>query len=201
MTQPQPLDLDPILGRLDAATEGPWQRSEDYSDVLTPEGDYIASFWKTADGDLIAHAPQDINAMADEIRRLRADAAAELLPVWEAVYEPGNVSTYLIGYTNDEAPAKAAAEAWLRSQAEVTGRLEWEPWGTATAMPDGYDAWFELIEHHDDGIPTGPGLIVRHRAAAEETHVVADDSDDPEHVDDCPGCEAFTLTGHRAARP
>jgi hypothetical protein len=37
--------------------------------------------------------------------------------------------------------------------------------------------------------------------AAEETHVVADDSDDPEHVDDCPGCEAFTLTGHRAARP
>ena len=22
----------------------------------------------------------------------------------------------------------------------------------------------------------------------EETHVVADDSDDPEHVDDCPGC-------------
>jgi hypothetical protein len=32
--------------------------------------------------------------------------------------------------------------------------------------------------------------------AAEETHIVADDSDDPEHVDDCPGCEAFTLTGH-----
>lgn len=28
------------------------------------------------------------------------------------------------------------------------------------------------------------------RAAAEKTHVVADDSDDPEHVDDCPGCEA-----------
>jgi hypothetical protein len=24
--------------------------------------------------------------------------------------------------------------------------------------------------------------------AASETHVVADDSDDPEHVDDCPGC-------------
>lgn len=37
--------------------------------------------------------------------------------------------------------------------------------------------------------------------AAGETHVVADDSDDPEHIDDCPGCEAFTLTGHRAARP
>jgi hypothetical protein len=28
------------------------------------------------------------------------------------------------------------------------------------------------------------------KTAAEETHVVADDSDDPEHVDDCPGCAA-----------
>lgn len=35
----------------------------------------------------------------------------------------------------------------------------------------------------------------------EESHVVADGSDDPEHVDDCPGCLAFTLTGHRAVRP
>ncbi|MEV5944651.1 hypothetical protein [Streptomyces sp. NPDC051994] len=26
--------------------------------------------------------------------------------------------------------------------------------------------------------------------AHEETHVVTDDSDDPEHADDCPGCEA-----------
>jgi len=32
---------------------------------------------------------------------------------------------------------------------------------------------------------------------AEETRAVADDSSDPEHIDDCPGCEAFTLTGHR----
>lgn len=32
-----------------------------------------------------------------------------------------------------------------------------------------------------------------------ETHFVTDDSDDPEHVDDCPGCEAFSLTGHVAA--
>jgi hypothetical protein len=41
-------------------------------------------------------------------------------------------------------------------------------------------------------------LALSRKHAAEETHVVADDSDDPEHVDDCPGCEAFTLTGHRA---
>ncbi|MGW4703741.1 hypothetical protein [Streptomyces sp. NPDC004285] len=32
--------------------------------------------------------------------------------------------------------------------------------------------------------PSGAALTV-----VEETHVVADDSDDPEHIDDCPGCE------------
>jgi hypothetical protein len=36
-------------------------------------------------------------------------------------------------------------------------------------------------------------------ARSTDTHVVADDSDDPEHVDDCPGCEAFTLAGHTTA--
>lgn len=111
----------------------------------------------------------ELRRMAAEEQPAETQAAnrdaiiADLLPVWEAVYEPGNVSDYLIGYTNDEQPAKAAAEAWMRSQAEVTSRLEWTPWGTATAMPDGYDAWFELVERHDDGVDTGPGIIVRRR--------------------------------------
>jgi hypothetical protein len=39
-----------------------------------------------------------------------------VLPAWEAMYEPGNVSDYLIGYANSEAAAKGAAEAWLRSE-------------------------------------------------------------------------------------
>lgn len=86
-----------------------------------------------------------------------------VLPAWEAMYEPGNVSTYLIGYANSEAGAKGAAEAWLRSQAEVTGRLEWEAWVDPASLPDGYDALFELIERHDDGIDTGPGIAVRRR--------------------------------------
>lgn len=108
------------------------------------------------------------------------EAADALLPIWEAVYEPGNVSTYLIGYTNDEAPARAAAEAWLRSQADVTGRLEWVPWGDVTPMPDGYDAWDELVEHHDDGIPTGPGLLVRRRMAAEAQQPDGQDDGTPD---------------------
>lgn len=86
-----------------------------------------------------------------------------VLPAWEAVYEPGNVSDYLIGYANDEAPAKAAAEAWMRSQAEVTGRLEWT---VMELRDDEYDRWFDLVQRHDDGIDTGPGITVRRRTPA-----------------------------------
>jgi hypothetical protein len=181
MSYPQPFDLE-RLTEIEESHPGPdWYggewRTEYVEGAEDQHGHYTVKHHES--GTVLAELPDfagtialfiadahdAVPEMAAEIRRLRADAAAELLPVWEAVYEPGNVSDYLIGYTNDEAPAKAAAEAWLRSQAKVTGRLEWEPWGTATALPDGYDAWFELSEHHDDGIPTGPGLIVRRRAA------------------------------------
>ncbi|MFG3085090.1 hypothetical protein [Streptomyces parvulus] len=88
-----------------------------------------------------------------------------LLPAWEAVYEPGNVSTYLIGYANDQDAATGMAEAWMRSQAEVTGRVEWvDDKQMATGR---YDRWFELIERHDDGVDTGPGIVVRRRVAEE----------------------------------
>lgn len=86
---------------------------------------------------------------------------AEVLPAWVAMYEPGNVSDYLIGYANSEAGAKGAAEAWMRSEAEVTGRLEW----VSQSPLSGYDAEFELVERHDDGVDTGPGITVRRRAA------------------------------------
>lgn len=85
-----------------------------------------------------------------------------VLPAWEAMYEPGNVSDYLIGYANHEAAAKGAAVAWLRSQKDEPGRLEWAPQNPI----DGYDTEFELIERHDDGIDTGPGIVVRRRTTA-----------------------------------
>ncbi|SOD80059.1 hypothetical protein SAMN06272781_6847 [Streptomyces sp. 1222.2] len=85
-----------------------------------------------------------------------------VLPAWEAMYEPGNVSDYLIGYANSEAAAKGAAEAWLRSQKDEVGRLEWVPQNPLS----GYDAEFELGECHDDGVDIGHGITVRHRAAA-----------------------------------
>ncbi|WP_369214410.1 hypothetical protein [Streptomyces flavofungini] len=86
-----------------------------------------------------------------------------VLPAWEAIYEPGNVSDYLIGYANSEAAAKGAAEAWMRSEAEVTGRLEW----VQQKPTSGYDTEFELVERHDDGIDTGPGINVRRRTATD----------------------------------
>jgi hypothetical protein len=91
-----------------------------------------------------------------------ADPGLDLvLPAWEAMYEPGNVSNYLIGYANSEAAAKGAAQAWLKSQKDEPGRLEW------AEMPlrddDKYDRWFDLIERHDDGIDIGPGITVRRR--------------------------------------
>lgn len=112
---------------------------------------------------------EDVPALITTVRRLRADAAADLLPTWEAMYEPGNVSDYLIGYANSEAGAKGAAEAWMRSESEVTGRLEWVPQNPL----DGYDREFELAERHDDDIDTGPGISVRRRATVPAPAVAA----------------------------
>jgi hypothetical protein len=124
-----------------------------------------------------AEAIETVRRMADqiaedELRRMaveaqqpetqaddRAAIIAEILPAWEAMYEPGNVSDYLIGYANSDAAAKGAAEAWLRSEKDEPGRLEWVP---QTPL-DGYDQESELIERHDDGIDTGPGITVRRR--------------------------------------
>ena len=130
----QPLDLDAIEARAQAATPGPWTVSEDYDDILDAEGGQLASYWMEVDGQFIAHAREDVPAMAAEIRRLRAQLNA--------------VTT-------------------LCDEQEMAAHL------------------FEF--------PTPEWITAVRRAvedATEETHVVADDSDGPEHVDDCPGCTA-----------
>ncbi|MFF7130353.1 hypothetical protein [Streptomyces sp. NPDC008240] len=60
------------------------------------------------------------------------------------------------------------------------------------------DGATNLFTDSDEGAAAAgalEGLAIRFRRMAdaaqppaEESHVVADDSDDPEHVDDCPGC-------------
>lgn len=85
---------------------------------------------------------------------------AAAIPEWEAVYEPGNVSDYLIGYANSEVAAKGAAIAWVLSQSDkAADRLGWE----RQTWSNEHDAWFDLFERHDDGTETGVGVTVRHR--------------------------------------
>lgn len=82
------------------------------------------------------------------------------LPRWEAIYEPGNVSSYLIGYLNDEGPAKAAAEDWLEAQtSDVLGELRWDFCLTSGE----YDAWWQLAEICE-GVETDTGMLVRHHS-------------------------------------
>jgi hypothetical protein len=84
--------------------------------------------------------------------------------------------------------------------ADEVGRLR----AQLTAVTGLCDAAEKQATRRENPLPVPEWVDAVRRAAlpaAEETHVVADDSSDPEHVDDCPGCEAFTLTGHRAARP
>ena len=122
--------------------------------------DAIVSGLSSARGWDRADAERVRDAHRAEVLRGAAD---ELLPVWEAMYEPGNVSDYLIGYTNGEAAAKGAALAWLHSEGEFDdARLEW----VEQRPGDHHDRWFDLIENHDDGIPTGTGINVRRRLAA-----------------------------------
>ncbi|MEU6756946.1 hypothetical protein [Streptomyces sp. NPDC046685] len=87
----------------------------------------------------------------------------DLLPAWEAAYEPGNVSDYLIGYANSEAAAKGAAVAWVQSQSDKDPTaLEW------VEAPGGrhFDDQYELIQIID-GTVVGIGVTVRHRRAQE----------------------------------
>ncbi|MBW8740736.1 MAG: hypothetical protein JF621_27710 [Streptomyces turgidiscabies] len=139
----------------------------DNSVIVMMSGPDREPYWLELDPERAAVLREDLAGPDGAPSPERDALIAELLPAWEAMYEPGNVSNYLIGYANSEAGAKGAAEAWMRSQAEVTGRLEWEAWVDPASLPDGYDALFELIQRHDDGIDTGPGIAVRHRTTTD----------------------------------
>lgn len=75
-----PERLQEIRARLDAATPGPWKR--DRHEILTVDVDDETG-WETciadaygdpADADLIAHAPDDLRWLLDEVERLRSES-------------------------------------------------------------------------------------------------------------------------------
>lgn len=73
--------LADIAARATAATPGPWTVSEDYADILGPDGDQIASYWnptsETRNGEFIAHAREDVTALLAEVHRLTNELAEE----------------------------------------------------------------------------------------------------------------------------
>ncbi|MDF2710612.1 MAG: hypothetical protein K0R62_6264 [Nonomuraea muscovyensis] len=74
MTDHTPLtteQLAEIEARVNAATEGPWALSEEYSDILSPDGTHLASYWHTADGKFMAHARTDVSALLALVARLK----------------------------------------------------------------------------------------------------------------------------------
>lgn len=79
----------------------------------------------------------------------------------------------------------------------------------------GHPEYADCFFHHDRALTVGQFMYVdlvggkgarfcpaRLTAVtgAEESHVVADDSDDPEHVDDCPGCTPAVAVGGEDTR-
>jgi hypothetical protein len=180
----QPLDLDPILARAAAATPGPWAVSEDYDDILDTEGGQLASYWMEADGQFIAHAREDVEAMAAEIRRLRAELATARS---QAIDWAADVIDAKLTVEPDHGRASALYELLLHLRGELPCTCA-RSGGLHEKDCRKYVPGHELISRHN--------ALARYRRerAAVVAHVVADDSDDPEHIDDCPGCQP-------AARP
>jgi hypothetical protein len=82
----QPLDLDQIEARANAATPGPWEEYPEYGAHFYAylRGPYLRGVGTLnfgdgedaeADREFVKHAREDVAAMADEIRRLRAELA------------------------------------------------------------------------------------------------------------------------------
>jgi hypothetical protein len=158
----QSLDLDAIEARAEAATPGPW--TTDGWEIYQGTGDGAPDLMRwvgetcraddydgsRADAAFIAHAREDVPAMAAEIRRLRAELAEARTKTM--VTEADEIVAHCPDHGSRDT-------VWINCYCADDLRRR------AVTLP-----------------------------APEETHVVADGSDDPEHVDDCPGCTAARPT-------
>jgi hypothetical protein len=107
--------LDDIDARAQAATAGPWTVSEDYSDVLGPDGDHLASYWnptsETRNGEFIAHARQDVPALLAEIRRLKGQRKYLIGQLAKRDAESGRGDEAVRQFLAEEQPAVEESEA------------------------------------------------------------------------------------------
>lgn len=132
---------------------------------------------------------EDIDVLVAEVRRLRARvteleeagtyARSALAALCYDLEDPGSNAFGALheisrATTGVPAPRDEAAAVLARHDADVIRKA-------AEVL--------EEADRDDDAV----NLLYRladQAQSTEETHVVADDSDDPEHIDDCPGCEA-----------
>ncbi|MEV6014693.1 hypothetical protein [Streptomyces sp. NPDC051997] len=122
----------------------------------------------------------EVPALLAEIRRLRAELsgsrgqaiawAADAIDAKLAVEPDHNRASALyelLLHLRDELPCTCARTGGLHAK------------GCRKYVPG-----HELISRHN------ALAVYRRERTAVESHVVADDSSDPEHIDDCPGCPA-----------
>lgn len=134
-----PIDLDAIEARAEAATAGPWHGEHDefgcvhvgdYGWVASgPQGqspDYDGGTGDQgkADAEFIAHAREDVPALVAEVRRLRR-WKDEALPVMEGLQELGGALGLPLG-TRITGRQAVDAALDLRSEARRL-RGEWDP--------------------------------------------------------------------------
>jgi hypothetical protein len=134
-------------------------------ETLTPAVDWLIN--RVAELEAERHSTNEaLSDAAEDAARLRDRLAKYEQPVVE-----GTEKT-----TAEAAPTDTLPE-WLY-QRFARYRRHAPTWGQLTENDQSY--W----EHEAAAVRRA---VVR---GGFETHVVADDSDDPEHVDDCPGCDA-----------
>jgi hypothetical protein len=152
VTLPEPLDLEAITTRVDAATKGPWtvraadtgiRSSTPYAWVLGPGGAPVAERHNggtLADTEFIAHARTDVPALLAEVSRLRTEladaqmaAAAEADLVDEKTAELAALRTELAIAQELAENRRAAAKAYAttvdilsRDIARLEGRVRAE---------------------------------------------------------------------------
>ncbi|MFJ2780240.1 hypothetical protein [Kitasatospora sp. NPDC087315] len=80
---------------------------------------------------------------------------ADGCPSWEATYEPGNISTFHLGWHHTPHTARAAARAWFWEQHTDTHTLLWYP------VEPGTDNWYEANRINHDGTESPANLIIR----------------------------------------
>lgn len=104
----EPLDLDAIKARMEAASPGPWHHGErcvwEVYDVVVSDGDDgTGGAIHPGDAEFIAHAREDIPALIAEVERLRGNIVAARGSLLEAEgwvdsgYEAGQLISEALG--------------------------------------------------------------------------------------------------------